>query len=159
MNSIRRLCILVTQIADFPFQYGFQTEIRKVFGSAYDGHFVYLADITKIFTFARELTVYSLSEDGLSLPEVYLNSYPLAPSNQTSRNATASPVATINGEEVQLWMAKSAAQMGNGQDPDANYNYLTPGLQSGGNGGGFSVSRDYLGEQFPRWPSLPPIIS
>lgn len=125
-------------------KYDFQMDVQQVVASAYDGHFYYISDITSVFVFARNVSVYSLSTDSLTLPEIYLELPPVVKQNGAARNASISPIATIDNEEVQSWLNKYAAMNGNNQDPDANYNFLSPSVPLGSLGG-FTSSVNYLG--------------
>lgn len=107
---------------DYSGEYDFQLDVRNVMNSAYDGHFNYDAEIDRTFVFYRELTLSSVSIDGLALPEIYLGNDTLLLQND-SGVATVSPVANINGREVQAWLNEYAA-WNPAQDPDANYNTI-----------------------------------
>lgn len=132
-------------------EYDFQMDVMRVVNSAYDEHFNYPADITSIFYFRRALKLFSLSKDGLSLPEIYANTDvgALAYSNLT--HYTPSPITKINGVNVEEWLNDYASINGNAQDPDANYNnnlYNIPTLTPSGAGsaaGAFAGSVFYQG--------------
>ena len=125
-------------------------DLWNLVDSAFDGHFVYTPDITRLFLFWREHALYSLSKDGISLPEVYMDlDVPnLAHKNYT--NYTASPVATVNGRPVEMFLNDIATEVGNGQDPDNNYNSVFPNWATIGNnlsqGGLFSITGIYQGQ-------------
>lgn len=119
-------------------EFDFQMDVSSVIASGYDGHFSYKADITTIFGFLRLNALYSVSKDGLALPEVYLDvDLPMLVQKNAS-NYTASPISQINGQNVEAWMNSYATLNGGGQDPDSNYNamfFTVPWGQNGFRGG------------------------
>lgn len=75
-SVVRRLDqILTKSIArGFKSEYDFQVAIHEAFVSAHDGHFVYAGDILRPFHFenAGARDIVSVSNDGLTVPELYL---------------------------------------------------------------------------------------
>lgn len=106
-------------------EYDFQIDLLNTINSAHDGHFWYFADITQIFTFRRP-SLYSVSKDGLSVPEVYFEEDIVSFASPNRTNTTTSPVTRINDQDVEAYLNELAAITGNNQDPDANYNSIFP---------------------------------
>lgn len=107
-------------------EYDFQNDIYNLIYSAYDQHFNYLPDITQIFSFYRTNNLFSVSTDGQALLEVYMDLDLGVLGNPSWKNYTVSPVTKINGQPVENYLNKLAAELGGAQDPDANYNALFP---------------------------------
>ncbi|KAF2163719.1 hypothetical protein M409DRAFT_57214 [Zasmidium cellare ATCC 36951] len=126
-------------------EYDFQFDLLDTINSAHDGHFWYFADITQIFSFVRQ-PLYSVSKDGISVPEVYLAADIIAFNSPNGTNSTTSPVARINGQDVEAFLNQNAAATGNNQDPDANYNTMFPEYVRGAKSVGvFASSSFYSG--------------
>ncbi|KAK4503771.1 hypothetical protein PRZ48_004686 [Zasmidium cellare] len=126
-------------------EYDFQIDILNTISSAHDGHFYYTPDITQIFTFGRS-PLYSISKDGLSVPEVWFGADAVAFNSPNKTNSTVSPVALINGQPVEAYINEYAAAYGNNQDPDANYNYMFPEyVRAAKSAGVFASNPQYFG--------------
>lgn len=86
-----------------------------------DFHLTFFTDITQIFKFARlNGAVVSFSEDGVSLPKIYLES-----DIRLARfsNVKASPVVAINGVEAAKYLEQFSSGL-NYHDTDARYNNM-----------------------------------
>lgn len=119
--------------------YEVQLSIRLLLDSAEDFHLYFLPDITTVFQFIRSGgRIVSISKDGISLPELYLNSDLV---QLKASNFTPSPITTINGENATSYLYKVSVQS-TYHDPDARYNTLFPnparGTISTDTGGMFS---------------------
>ncbi|KAF2826510.1 hypothetical protein CC86DRAFT_293001 [Ophiobolus disseminans] len=108
---------------DFISDYQVQLTIRATLDAAGDFHLHYIPDITNIFQFARpngELV--SISEDGVSLPKLYLASD--LPKDANGK-ITGSEITKINGkiatEAIQEWSNHTRYH-----DADARYNTIFP---------------------------------
>ena len=97
-------------------EYDIQIDIDLLIASSYDGHFNYQSDILGVFVFTRNYSLYSISKDGLSVPEVYALPDLLALSLPDSAKYTPSPVSTVNGQEVDAFM-NDLSNSGFNQDP------------------------------------------
>lgn len=54
-------------------EYEFQEDLYNVFAKAHDGHFVFYPDaLTKAIEWGRQRSLISISEDGFSIPQIYL---------------------------------------------------------------------------------------
>ncbi|WPG99302.1 Hypothetical protein R9X50_00211500 [Acrodontium crateriforme] len=104
-------------------EYTFQLDIFRLLNSAFDGHLVFIADILRVFAWVRPISLYSLSSDGTSLPEIY--QFDGGPQLDTDIRLS-SPVTQVNGQDVESWLNQYAALNAGHQDPDANYNALFP---------------------------------
>lgn len=86
-----------------------------------DFHLTFFTDLTQIFEFARlGGAVVSFSEDGVSLPKIYLESDIRL---QRSSNFKASPVVSINGQDAEKYLEKLSSGL-NYHDTDARYNNM-----------------------------------
>ncbi|KAF2717178.1 hypothetical protein K431DRAFT_204161, partial [Polychaeton citri CBS 116435] len=128
-------------------EYDVQLDIFRIVSSGYDGHLVYIPDIMRVFTFVRNISLVSISEDGVSLPDVYQFTDIAALINGDD----VSPIARINGQDVEAFVNEQATMNGRYQDPDANYNSVFPNvpkmaLQQSGTTGVFTASDFYQGD-------------
>ncbi|KAI5206625.1 hypothetical protein E4T38_03677 [Aureobasidium subglaciale] len=126
-------------------EYDFQTDVSRIFSSAYDGHLAYVPDITAVFAFGR-LHTEDLDDSGVP-------SYFSLISITTGDNVTPEVYAymvQINGEDILSWLNSYASQDGRSQDPDANYNQLFVNipalLYQGVETNYFALSRYYQGD-------------
>ncbi|KAK4903104.1 hypothetical protein LTR27_000032 [Elasticomyces elasticus] len=129
-------------------EYDIQNDIYKLVKSAFDGHTYYIPDINAIFAWTRGVALYSISSDGLALPQIYasLDLPSLSTTNMT--DYTPSPIVRINGRDVETVLNEIATTEGMAQDPDANYNGLFPQIpmnyiSSGASSGTFAQGRLY----------------
>ncbi|KAI5244428.1 hypothetical protein E4T43_03732 [Aureobasidium subglaciale] len=144
-------------------EYDFQTDVSKVFFSAYDGHLAYVPDITAVFAFGRLHTeesddsgvpsyfsLISITTGDNVSPEVYAYSDEAALCSPEDFDYIPSPVVQINGDDILSWLNSYASQNGRSQDPDANYNQLfvdVPALlYQGVETNYFALSRYYQGD-------------
>ena len=58
-------------------QYAFDAVITDLVAKAHNGHFTYTAGLIGSFEYHNDLALVSISEDGLTLPHVYVGSKPL----------------------------------------------------------------------------------
>ncbi|KAI1210507.1 uncharacterized protein F4807DRAFT_467207 [Annulohypoxylon truncatum] len=103
----------------FTNEYDFQLAIVKTVTAAHDGHFSYVPDVFKAFSFQNDLVadLVSVSSNGTTLPKLYhLSAF-------QSNNGTA-PVAIsqINGQNATSFLLDIASQFSNAQDIDAQWN-------------------------------------
>ncbi|KAK3943291.1 hypothetical protein QBC46DRAFT_307694 [Diplogelasinospora grovesii] len=101
-------------------EYQFQEDLyMNVFGPAHDGHLVFYPDaLTRVFEFARERALVSISEDGTSLPVIKLYE------DVISSPETASVVKLINGIDAATYISDEINAVSYNQDPDAAYNSM-----------------------------------
>lgn len=58
----------------FSGEYDFANAIYTLFNAAHDGHFLYIPDIIgSVFRFRRSVALVSISDDGTSLPKIYVH--------------------------------------------------------------------------------------
>jgi hypothetical protein len=81
-------------------EYDFQFDLYRLVNSAYDFHLVYTPDIVNVFSFGFGTALYSLSQDGLSLPEVYCGRKDALASSAANSSAV-SPLVKIDDRDVQ----------------------------------------------------------
>ena len=55
-------------------QYSFQAAVGELILKAQDGHFTYIPALLTTFRYLNDVPLVSISEDGLSLPKVYIGS-------------------------------------------------------------------------------------
>ncbi|KAK5165600.1 uncharacterized protein LTR77_009129 [Saxophila tyrrhenica] len=147
-------------------EYDYQLDIYKLINAAYDGHFAYTPDIIGVFYFLRLISesleggqpelyqIFSVSDDGTSLPDVYAVLDADALIDTSSAQYKPSPITQINGDDVEDWLNTYAATSGTGkqQDPDSQYNGLFPSIPGnsvpslvGGYGNTFAQATIYQG--------------
>lgn len=121
--------------------YDFQLGLKQLLYSAGDFHLRWKSDVLEPLIFYRMAgTLTSISEDGLSLPEIYLSADVVL---GAKLNYTPSAIKTINGKDVNEYLYEISRQ-GPYHDPDARYNLgLTnkPRLSMGTNDGGAPFSQ------------------
>lgn len=84
-------------------------------------HFNYRSDILQVFNFMRSASVSTVSDDGKSVPKTYLFS-DLAVKDKDD-NVSISPIAEINGENVQEYLYNAATRE-QYRNLDTQYNSL-----------------------------------
>jgi Peptidase family S41 len=131
--------------AAYSSEWDFGMDLLRATTNVHDDHLRYILDVVgKVFKFGRGVDLVSVSQDGLSLPMVYvhgkvLNSpsfksltrdaddvYQWFNNNVSSSAANISfpaPIATINGQDVRHFL-DSWMRIGTHQDLDALYNSL-----------------------------------
>ncbi|KAK5712816.1 hypothetical protein LTR15_011809 [Elasticomyces elasticus] len=129
-------------------EYDIQNDIYKLIKSAFDGHTYYIPDINAIFAWTRGIALYSISSDGLALPQIYADSDLPSLSATNKTDYTPSPIVSINGRDVETVLNEIATTEGMAQDPDANYNGLFPQIpmnyiSTGASSGIFAQGRLY----------------
>ncbi|KAI0181273.1 hypothetical protein GGR52DRAFT_523579 [Hypoxylon sp. FL1284] len=106
----------------FASEYDFQANIFQTISKAHDGHFAYVPDVFKAFTFSNSLgaDIVSVSSNGTSLPKLYHSS--------TLGSDDEEPVAItkINGQDAVSWLVAYNSALSFFQDADAQYNALFP---------------------------------
>ncbi|KAK0643702.1 hypothetical protein B0T16DRAFT_512983 [Cercophora newfieldiana] len=91
----------------------------NVFSAGHDGHFAYFPDaLTKVFSWKRQRSLVSISEDGVSAPVIKLYE------DMLSAPDTASTVKLINGIDAATYVADTIYRATYNQDPDAAYNSM-----------------------------------
>ncbi|KAF2724234.1 hypothetical protein K431DRAFT_218178 [Polychaeton citri CBS 116435] len=109
-------------------EYDFQLDLYSLIASAYDGHFAFRADIVNnVFGWiiGDRLELVSVSNDSVSLPEIYTYDDILTALSGNSTTRGPSAIMRIDGLDVEAYLNNVASQ-GNSQDPDANYNSVFP---------------------------------
>ena len=104
-------------------EYDFELETATLIASAADGHLTYLPTLVQTFTYSRNVSLVSISEDGLTLPKIYVRSDVTSNLTDTSSSLKISPVSSVNGQPVDKFLA-SIGYLTLGQDLDAQYNTL-----------------------------------
>ncbi|KAK0620429.1 hypothetical protein B0T14DRAFT_521409 [Immersiella caudata] len=105
----------------------------NVFSAGHDGHLAFFPDaLTRVFSWKRQRSLVSISDDGLSLPVIKLYE------DMVSAPDTASAVKLINGVDAATYIADTIFTATYNQDPDAAYNTMfyskTMAALTGGNG-------------------------
>ena len=126
-------------------EYVFQVALYKLVIAIHDDHLEYIPDLlADVFSFTRPISLTSFSEEGTSLPNLYV----VEDLSATSLNSTkASAITSINGQSANTFL-EDLSHFETGQDPDTNYNRLLKTLAafSGGNEtGSFSKSQLFSG--------------
>ncbi|KAI6083894.1 hypothetical protein F4821DRAFT_243894 [Hypoxylon rubiginosum] len=106
---------------EFSGEYDFQASILRTFLAAHDGHFLFIPDVFKVFTFSNPLLedVVSVSSNGTSLPKLYHYS-----TFQASMSTTPVAIAKINGQDATSFLAGLGSVFGLAQDVDAQWNMM-----------------------------------
>jgi hypothetical protein len=103
-------------------QYSFEVDVQRLVHRMHDSHVTLGAGILDAFSFFSPFGVVSVSVDGKELPEIYLAEDLLQSQLQ---GWTASPVATINGQDVIEYLTQFAELNSNGYlEPHADWNSL-----------------------------------
>ncbi|KAL5321522.1 hypothetical protein ACEPPN_009481 [Leptodophora sp. 'Broadleaf-Isolate-01'] len=104
-------------------EHAFQTDLLILFQSVHDGHFRFSPDLlSRALVFRRPMQVVSVSRDGVEVPKVYLRES-IDAYVKNNRTTMPSAVWKVNGEELDVFMAK-LARLGFLQDKDGLYNNL-----------------------------------
>ncbi|KAK1985706.1 peptidase S41 family protein [Colletotrichum cereale] len=115
-------------------QVEFALDLSRIFAQAADGHFAYKPAILGLFTFTSRNSLVSVSDDGLSVPRVYLHDdFLTSQVNDTG----ISDIKSIDGVPITEWLEAQSFKVAS-QDPDSKYNALfrtnsATNAQSGGN--------------------------
>lgn len=131
-------------------EYAFGFDVYELYQRAHDGHFVVYPDsVTAIFSYGRTTPLVSVSEDGQSVPEVYVYQDVL---DTIAGNATftPSPLSLIDGENSTQWLL-DFSQYGSLQDRDALWNnvfYINAQVSLGPSGTGLGT---FAGGGRGRW--------
>ncbi|KAJ5106419.1 hypothetical protein N7456_003094 [Penicillium angulare] len=104
----------------FSSHWEYDTALRDLVTSAYDGHWAWSLCSTEIFEFGNEVPLVSISSDGLALPEVYTFEDAAFASNNSGN---VSPVVSINGQDVATYL-EAVSLTEASQDRDALYNFV-----------------------------------
>ena len=108
-------------------QYDFEVDVQLLVYALKDGHVTLNAGILSAFSFASPYEVTSVSIDGKQAPKVYITDdlLPEAVLRAARDGWTASPIATINGTEVNEFLTTYAALNSWGYvEPHAEWNDL-----------------------------------
>ncbi|KAI1460941.1 hypothetical protein F4805DRAFT_478030 [Annulohypoxylon moriforme] len=103
----------------FPSEYDFQLAIVKAIAAAHDGHFQYVPDVFKAFSFQNDLVadLVSVSTNGTTLPKLYrLSAF------QSTNGTLPVAISQINGQNATSFLLDLASQFSNAQDIDAQWN-------------------------------------
>lgn len=104
-------------------EYDFELETYNLIVSAGDGHLTYLPILPTTFTYSRNVSLVSVSTDGITPPKIYVRSDIKSNLTDTSSSFKISPVSSVNGQPVDKFLA-SIGYLTLGQDLDAQYNTL-----------------------------------
>ena len=105
-------------------EYEFGFEVYRAYQRTHDGHFVYYPDsVTYLVNFGRTTPLVSISEDGKSVPKIYVYSDILAASYSKTTASRISPVTQIDGQDAVEYLL-NWSEYGSLQDPDALWNNL-----------------------------------
>lgn len=90
---------------------------ETVFAPGHDGHYVYYPDaMAKLFSYARQRDIISVSEDGSSIPVIKILE------DVRADGKSAKVVSKINGEDAAKYVEKTAVKASWNQDVDSAYN-------------------------------------
>ncbi|KAJ4404454.1 hypothetical protein N0V85_004874 [Neurospora sp. IMI 360204] len=103
----------------YPNQFEFTKDLSQVYSAAHDGHFNYAPALHSVFSFGRSFNLVSVSEDGTSLPKVYVDDDILSQPNSSK----ISPVEFIDDIPIDDFLNQEAHAQ-RLHDPDAQYNAL-----------------------------------
>ncbi|KAI0385417.1 hypothetical protein F5Y04DRAFT_276747 [Hypomontagnella monticulosa] len=103
-------------------EYDFQLSMMNTITLAHDGHFSYIGDVFKVFTFGNDFAsdIVSVSTNGTALPKMYRLSA------LQNRDTSPPAITKINNLDVTDFMVKVAMNLGLEQDIDAQYNAMLP---------------------------------
>lgn len=108
-------------LSSYDSEYDVQVAINRLTLKTGNFHFNYVPDILQVFWFARLLPVTTVSQDGTSVPETYVVAD--LREKEADDSVNISPIAKINGEDVQKYLNRIATQE-QYIDPDARFNSL-----------------------------------
>ena len=139
-------------------EYDLELDIYNLIASANDGHLNYIPYLVGSFPYVRNATLVSVSLDGVQVPKIYfqcktqptfddsvnkyLPYYSIADIlNLSNSTFTPSAIASINGQDVNQYMAQLMLKAGF-QDLDAQYNsmFYNPATNANNLGGAFALS-------------------
>ncbi|KAH7392849.1 hypothetical protein BKA66DRAFT_438985 [Pyrenochaeta sp. MPI-SDFR-AT-0127] len=123
MGSLDKMVAAIKDGTTFTSDYEVQFAIRALLDRAGDFHLQFQTDLTTVFQFVRVVGgIVSLSEDGLSLPKIYLQREIV---QDDSLGFTPSPIISINGKNASEYLEDySSGTMYH--DADARYNTIFP---------------------------------
>ncbi|KAK1621622.1 peptidase S41 family protein [Colletotrichum phormii] len=101
-------------------QIEFALDIKRLFTQASDGHFNYNPALLSLFTFRSLNNLVSVSDDGLSVPRVYLISDFL---KSYVNDTDVYDIKSIDDVPITEWLEAQSSRVFT-QDPDAKYNSL-----------------------------------
>jgi hypothetical protein len=104
----------------------FETAVLQLFHDTHDGHFYLRMGGLTVFSFVQNITLTSVSLDGIQLPKIY------HADDILNDNKNASSVVSVNGQPVGRYFSNFATNFGFGQEPDVNYNSIFLGQGNGG---------------------------
>ncbi|KAF2734899.1 hypothetical protein EJ04DRAFT_227977 [Polyplosphaeria fusca] len=136
VDVVARLDDIAKGVSDGAYESDFdvQLDLHLLFLSTGDFHFNWYPDIRDIFVFARQgAQLASFSEDGLKLPELFLQSDLLLSMGGNS-SFKPSAVKTINGQNATEYLYNVSLVV-DFHTPDAQYNRLFPNQPSLASGG------------------------
>ena len=121
-------------------EYEFETALYGIVLAIHDDHLDYKPDlIGNTFEFTRKIGLASISQDGMSLPKLFvIEDLPSAPA--VSQNSSA--VVSIDSQPAVSFL-QTLSQNQSGQDPDTNYNRALVNLatfSAGNDTGAFAKS-------------------
>jgi hypothetical protein len=128
-------------------QYSFEVDIQRLVNRMHDSHVTLGAGILDAFTFISPYSIVSVSVDGKELPEIYIAEDLL---QSQLEGWPASPVATINGQDVIEYLTQFAELNSNGLlEPHADWNALmdNPALWISGDLSVIQSAKFYPGDE------------
>lgn len=117
-------------------EFDVQRDIYNLFNSAHDEHFIFYPDIVSIFEWVRDMPIYSVSTDGVSVPKIYASPDMEVLAGLTQADYTPSAITQINGQDVEVFLNTLANETTQNEDPDAAYNNMFPNIPTLSTGAG-----------------------
>ncbi|KAF2196112.1 hypothetical protein GQ43DRAFT_499809 [Delitschia confertaspora ATCC 74209] len=109
-DLIAELDKIKQNLASFSSEYVVQLAIWSITVKTGNFHMTWRPDILQVFDWTRQVQVVSLSEDGKSLPKVFLLNDAALAAFTNSSSGKISPIATINGQKVDEFLEEVAAR-------------------------------------------------
>lgn len=104
---------------EYKTEHAWQSDLfTRVIGPGHDGHMYIYPDLLDTVHWQRELSLVSVSEDGLSLPVIKVYE------DVVGNVSDASVVTHINGKDAASYIQDWINPVGENQDRDANYNMM-----------------------------------
>ncbi|WYZ46702.1 hypothetical protein EsH8_IX_000927 [Colletotrichum jinshuiense] len=123
-------------------QVEFALDLRRLFAQAADGHFGYNPAILSVFTFRSLESLVSVSDDGLTIPRVYLQSDFM---KSVVNDTDVYDISSIDDVPIVDWLEAQSFKIPT-QDPDAKYNSLFVNSATKAVGGGNYFVLRYPGQ-------------
>jgi hypothetical protein len=104
-------------------EWAVQSDISSLLSQAYDNHLGFKSDMANVIEFERNLSLVSISKDGVALPELYI--YEDIMKTQNGEKFTPSSIKTINGQNATIYVSNQALQA-TYHDADTRFNAMFP---------------------------------